>query len=93
MSQGRRKAKKRTREPSAEKAVLKFLDRHLSRDFPNPKRRGCPNAELLELTAFGPQHVEQSVVRHLFHCSPCYKRFSAFLQKIRAAVPPKLKPC
>lgn len=93
MPQERRKAKKHTRESASETGVLKFLDSHLSKDFPNPKRRGCPSNEVLELLAFDPQQVRQSVVRHLFRCSPCYRRYSVLLEEIRPAVPPKAKPC
>ena len=81
MSQGRRKANKRSRAAPSEKAVLKFLDRHLAHDFPNPKRRGCPCDAVLELAAFDPKRVKDSVLRHLFRCSPCYRRYSALLEK------------
>jgi hypothetical protein len=78
----RRKAKKGRRASPSDKTLLTFLDRHLSRDFPNPDRKGCPSKELLELLAFDATRVQASVVRHLLRCSPCYRCYARLLDAV-----------
>ena len=64
-----------------EKRLLRVLKRHLSRDFPNPKRIGCPPKQELELLAAEPAKVGNWVVEHLLSCSPCYLIYSGILRK------------
>jgi hypothetical protein len=69
---------------SFEKTFLRILKRHLSHDFPNPKRIGCPPKQELDLLARQPTRVEAWVVKHLLGCSPCYLTYSKMLQKQKA---------
>ena len=64
-----------------EKKFLRILKRHLSRDFPNPKRIGCPPKQQLMKLAAMPQSVRDWVVEHLLICSPCYRAYSKILRK------------
>ena len=47
--------------------------------FPNTQRAGCPGATALQDLAEHPLPPEHSLVQHVWHCSPCYKDFSAFV--------------
>ena len=64
-----------------EKKFLRILQRHLSSDFPNPKRIGCPPKHQLMKLAATPQSVSDWVVEHLLSCSPCYRTYSEILRK------------
>ena len=64
-----------------EKTFLRILKRHLSRDFPNPKRAGCPSKRELNLLAAEPAKVEAWIVEHLLSCSPCHLAYSRILRK------------
>ncbi len=79
----RRKAKKPGRESYSEKTLLKFLKEHLSKDYPNPRREGCPPKALLKDLAKEPQEVDAAIVYHVFHCSPCYKTCSSFVARLK----------
>ena len=69
---------------SFEKKFLRVLKRHLSHDYPNPKRIGCPQKWELNLLSTQPTKVEDWVVNHLMSCSPCYLVYSKILQKQKA---------
>ena len=79
----RKRAKKARRKPYSERTLLKFIKNHLSKNFPNPRRKGCPRRETLERLAKEPQKVNSSVVHHVFRCSPCYKTCSRLLARMK----------
>ena len=64
-----------------EKKFLRILKRHLSRDFPNPKRIGCPPKQRLMKLAGRPESASDWIVEHLLSCSPCYRAYSKILRK------------
>ena len=70
-----------------EKKLLRGLKKHLSHDFPNPKRIGCPTKRLLKLLSVQPTHAEKWIVDHLLCCSPCYLTYSGILRKQKAKGP------
>ena len=76
------KRRKRTgRKSLSEEALLGYLKQRLSNDFPNPKRIGCPPLEALERNAKHPIHADESVSKHVGHCSPCYRAYSRLLRQ------------
>ena len=85
MLSGRRRSKGRKQKPSADKAFLELGRRHFLKDFPNPSRQGCPPDEVLKLLAEKPSRVADEVQRHITLCSPCYRTYSKFLGKMKAA--------
>jgi len=76
-----KKIKRKGRMPASERVLLNLLKGHLSKDFPNPRRRGCPPKETLARIARKPLTGPSSVVRHLFQCSPCYRLYSRALHR------------
>lgn len=68
----------------SEKTLVKFMKEHLSKDYPNPRREGCPPKLTLERLAKQPQQVDPSVVFHVFHCSPCYKECRRLLARLKS---------
>ena len=79
----RRKAKMPKRKAYSEKTLLKFVKDHLSKEYPNPQREGCPSKALLKRLAKEPQEVDAAVVYHVFHCSPCYKACAGFVARLK----------
>ena len=79
----RRKAKMPKRKSYSEKTLLKLVKHHLSKEYPNPRREGCPPKALLKRLAKEPQKVDAAVVYHVFHCSPCYKTCSGLLARLK----------
>jgi hypothetical protein len=61
------------------------LGRGLLKEFPNPERTGCPNAELLKGIASHKVSLAQAEpwLEHLTSCSPCYRDFSRFRESYR----------
>ncbi len=57
-----------------------MLGRGLRKEFPNPKRIGCPGAEVLKKIASRkmPLSEAEAWLDHLGSCSPCYNDFSQF---------------
>ena len=84
----RNKPQKRRKRPLSEAKLLLAGRAHFAKDFPNPKRIGCPAGEKLKQLAERPGIAEESVLNHVSFCSPCYRDYSRFLQahkkKIRA---------
>ena len=68
----------------SEKTLVKFMKEHLSKEYPNPQREGCPPKLTLKRLAQQPQQVDPSVVFHVFHCSPCYKQCRSLLARLKA---------
>src|SRR5712691_264260 len=64
--------------------LLDFARTYLSNAFPNPDRQGCPPDAALRSLAFNPRGGEPTVTEHLAACSPCFRRYSAFLAELKA---------
>ena len=77
-------AKKVQRPLPSEKQIHEFLKLHLSKDFPNLGRKGCPSDDALRLLAAHPREIHPSVIRHIGRCSPCFYRYGQILRKRRA---------
>ena len=62
-----------------EQRLLDALGRGLLREFPNPERSGCPDAEILKGIASRTMSLNEAEkwLNHLGSCSPCYSDFSA----------------
>jgi hypothetical protein len=62
--------------------------------FPNPERKGCPGAEVLQnLAARSARHEdieEDQHWKHVIHCAPCYKEYLDFRAACRAGEDPKV---
>ena len=60
-----------------EKRILDALGRGLLREFPNPKRKGCPGKDILTGIARHaiPLAEAEPYLEHLTTCSPCYRDF------------------
>ena len=80
----RKKANRAGQGAFSEKTLVKFMKEHLSKDYPNPQREGCPPKLTLERLANQPQQVDPSVVFHVFHCSPCHKECRRMLARLKA---------
>lgn len=61
------------------------MGRGLLKEFPNPERAGCPNAQLLKGIAFHEVPLAQAEpwLEHLTSCSPCYRDLSQFRESYR----------
>ena len=70
----------KTAERTAERKFLQAARAHFAKDFPNPKRMGCPPTSQLKQLADRPGAADESVLNHVSFCSPCYRAFSRFLQ-------------
>jgi hypothetical protein len=81
----RGKKKRNARESYSEKTLLKFVKEHLSKEYPNPRREGCPSQAIVKRMAHDPQQVDASIVYHVFHCSPCYKTCSGLLARLKTS--------
>jgi len=55
-----------------------------SKDYPNPRREGCPPKLTLERLAKQPQQADSSVAFHVFHRSPSYKECRRLLARLKA---------
>lgn len=64
----------------SEENLLELGRKHFAKDFPNPKRQGCPPRNALQLLAEDPRKADSSVLNHVSSCSPCYRDYSHFLQ-------------
>ena len=67
--------------PDTEEALGTFVRQSLSKDSPNPRQIGCPPEKNLKRQARDPQHAQESVSRHLLHCSPCYRVYQRLLRE------------
>jgi hypothetical protein len=61
-----------------EKRILDLLDKGLSRDFPNPRRIGCPGPAILKSIALHKLRLAEADpwLAHFSSCSPCFQEFS-----------------
>lgn len=76
----RSKPRKRRKNSLSEKSLLHAGRAHFAKDFPNPKRVGCPPVGKLKQLAEHPGFADESVLNHISFCSPCYRDYSRFLQ-------------
>src|ERR1700738_2182500 len=63
--------------------VRKQLQESALREFPNPERVGCPDAETLARMSRRIIQMTQDQLHHVTHCSPCLQTFLAIRQEIR----------
>jgi hypothetical protein len=75
-----KQAKRRKQKPLPDEALREIGRKHFARDFPNPKRLGCPTKADIESLAKNPRKAKESVLSHLSFCSPCYRDYSRLLQ-------------
>jgi hypothetical protein len=74
----------RTDGPSSEQ-VKRVLQEALLRNYPNPDRTGCPGAEILrEMAQREFPHEDPFWDEHVSHCSPCYREFLDFRNRVLA---------
>jgi hypothetical protein len=66
----------------SDEAFLEIGNRHLSENFPNPTRQGCPADTVLKQAAEQPAQMSEETLDHITLCSPCYNIFSEFLGKV-----------
>ena len=64
--------------------TLDLLARGLSREFPNPRRVGCPAYAVLRGIASRELRLAdiQQWLNHLSTCSPCYQEFNELRKKV-----------
>ena len=63
--------------------VRKELQESALREFPNPERVGCPDAETLAGMSRRIIQMTQDQLHHVTHCSPCFQTFLAIRQEMR----------
>ena len=65
---------------AADKHLLDILRQGLTKEFPNPKRIGCPENALLKGIAQGTVSLTEAEpwLDHLGACSPCFQEFTVF---------------
>src|SRR5216683_4075979 len=63
--------------------VRKELQESALREFPNPERVGCPDAETLTGMSRRIIQMTQDQLHHVTHCSPCFQTFLAIRQEMR----------
>jgi hypothetical protein len=63
--------------------VRKELQESALREFPNPERVGCPDAETLAGMSRRIIQMTQDQLHHVTHCSPCFQTFLAIRQEVR----------
>src|SRR5579863_5300825 len=63
--------------------VRKELQESALREFPNPERVGCPDAETLDGMSRRIIQMTQDQLHHVTHCSPCFQTFLAIRQEMR----------
>jgi hypothetical protein len=67
----------------SEEEFLTAAKSHLSEDFPNPQRIGCPPDCDLKALAEHPQDADPSVRQHITCCSPCFSRYMEALGDLK----------
>ena len=75
-----KRAKRRKKKPFSDEKLRELGRKHFARDFPNPKRLGCPAKVELKRLANNPRDANESVLSHISYCSPCYGDYGRFLQ-------------
>src|SRR4051794_9212697 len=69
-----------------ESEILKQLEQAYLTAYPNPERIGCPSPVIIEHIVSGQIRppAASDIVRHLTHCSPCFKLFLDARDRIRS---------
>jgi len=80
LPRARNKPRKPKKHRLSEEKLLDLGRKHFAKDFPNPKRQGCPPRNALQLLAEDPRRADNSVLNHVSSCSPCYRDYSHFLR-------------
>src|ERR1700692_2200143 len=62
--------------------VRKELQESALREFPNPERIGCPDAETLAGMSRRIIQMTLDQLHHVTHCSPCFQTFLALRQEM-----------
>ncbi len=52
--------------------------------YPNPRRLGCPGADVLRAMVQRPLPIDDPLSVHLWHCSPCFGEFRILRNSLRA---------
>jgi len=74
----------RTDGPTSEQ-VKRVLQEALLRNYPNPDRTGCPGPAILqEMAQREFPHEDPFWDEHVSHCSPCYREFLDFRNRVLA---------
>lgn len=66
-----------------EERLLQALEKALAKDFPNPERRGCPGAEVLNGIAARKLSLAEVEpwIDHLGSCTPCFQEYKEFRRR------------
>lgn len=72
--------------PRPNEELLRLLRQTSLKGFPNPERKGCPNAEVLKTLALDPEQIPATdpVIEHVTQCSPCFREMTRHRQLARA---------
>ena len=64
----------------SDEELLALLRQTSLSGFPNPDRKGCPSADVLETLALHPGQISVTdpVITHVTHCSPCFGEVQSF---------------
>ncbi len=60
-----------------------IVQQAILREFPNPKRKGCPGTEALRELANRPRPTRDAAWEHVTHCSPCYREFLDLREQVK----------
>ena len=63
--------------------VRKELQESAVTEFPNPERTGCFDPETLNSMSRRIIPMTQAQLRHVIHCSPCFRTFQAIRAEVR----------
>lgn len=67
-----------------EQEFLAFTKSHLSQDFPNPERIGCPDdADLQRMGKHPIAKRDDDISKHLTRCLPCFNRYMEILGQVK----------
>jgi hypothetical protein len=75
---------KNKRREISEDEFVGLAKSHLSEDFPNPERIGCPaDSDLTRMAVHPIEARDAKVSKHLMRCSPCFKRYMQVLAALK----------
>jgi hypothetical protein len=72
--------------PRPNEELLRILRQTSLKGFPNPERKGCPDAEVLKTLALHPERISASdpIIEHVTQCSPCFEEMTRHRKMARA---------
>ena len=73
--------------------IKRQLQDSILSEYPNPERKGCPGADVVERLARRPldQQIEEDPQwHHVTHCSECYREFLGFRAAAKQQTRPRL---